>query len=148
MVVLTKDEEDNIEACLRSVQGWAREIVVVDDESRDGTVSAARGFTGRVFIRRMDNEGRQRNWASEEAACSWILSLETDEWVTGPLKDQITAALMAETEAAYAIPLRTYIGRWVRYGGWYPAAKVRLWRRGSVRYEEGMPTSASSSTVR
>ena len=60
VVIITKNEENNITECLASVRGWADEIVVVDDESRDRTVSIAQEFTDRIFHRRMDNEGKHR----------------------------------------------------------------------------------------
>ncbi len=137
IVVITKNEEKNITDCLKSA-GWADEIIVVDDESGDKTVEIARRFTDKVFIRKMENEGRHRNRAYEEAAGEWILSLDADERVSPELAEEIREVLeRKENYAGYAIPIKTYIGkRWIRYGGWYPAGKLRLFKKGKFRYEE------------
>ena len=137
VVVITKNEENNIRECLSSVYGWADEIVVVDDESRDRTVSMAQEFTERIFHRRMDNEGKHRNWAYAQARNEWVLSLDADEKVSDELKEEIGAVLKDTPFHAFSIPLRNYIGKyWVRHSGWYPAGKLRLFMKSRFRYEE------------
>ena len=137
VVVITKNEESNIAECLSSVRGWADEIVVVDDESRDQTVAIAQEFTDRIFHRRMENEGSHRNWAYAQAKNEWVLSLDADEKVSEELKEEITLVLPDTRFHAFSIPLRNYIGPyWVRHSGWYPAGKLRLFQRSRFRYEE------------
>lgn len=138
VVVLTKNEERNIEDCLRSVHGWADELIVVDDESTDRTVEYARKYTDKVFFIKKDVEGIHRNWAYAQAKNTWVLSLDADEQVTEELKMEIESTLSNNTEfVAFSIPLRNYIGNhWVRYGGWYPAGKTRLFRKDKFRLEE------------
>ena len=137
VVVITKNEEENIDACLTSVSGWADEIIVVDDESDDKTRERAVKFTGKVFIKEMKVEGTHRNWAYAQAGNTWVLSLDADEKVTEELKQEILSVLPGTPHAAFDIPLRNYIGDyWVRYGGWYPAAKVRLFDRTKFKYED------------
>ena len=86
----------------------------------------------------MEVEGRHRNEAYALASHPWVLSLDADERVSPDLKAEIVAILENGTQChAFAIPLRNYIGdHWVRYGGWYPARKLRLFRKGKFRYEE------------
>ena len=87
--------------------------------------------------RKMDVEGRHRNWAYAKASNLWVLSLDADEKVTPELKLEIEEAVKSEEFVAYDIPLRNYIGNyWVKYGGWYPASKVRLFRKDKFKYEE------------
>lgn len=137
VVVLTKNEENNIAECLESVK-WADDIIIVDDESSDKTAQICRKFTERIYSRKMDVEGRHRNWAYAQAKNDWVLSLDADEKVSEELKREIREALKKNTQyAAFSIPLRNYIGsHWVRYGGWYPAGKVRLFRKDKFKYEE------------
>jgi glycosyltransferase involved in cell wall biosynthesis len=138
VVVLTKNEQDNISQCLSSVAGWADEIIVVDDESCDKTVEIAKQFTSKVFLKKMDVEGTHRNWSYKLAVNDWVLSLDADETVSDQLKKEIIDRLSTNTEfVAFSIPLRNYIGNyWVRYSGWYPAAKVRLFKKENFSYEE------------
>jgi len=63
VVILTKNEEENIATCINSVLGWADEVIVVDDESTDKTREIAEKLGAKVLVRKMDIEGRQRNWA-------------------------------------------------------------------------------------
>lgn len=137
VVIVTKNEEDNIRSCLLSVIGWADEIIVVDDESSDGTVSIAKSLGAAVLIRKMENEGQHRNWAYHQTRNDWVLSLDADETVTTELKAEIRRTISKTDCVAFSIPLRNYIGKiWIRHGGWYPAAKVRLFRKDKFRYEE------------
>jgi len=138
VVIITKNEEANIEACLKSVYGWAGEIIVVDDESRDRTVELARRYADKILHRKMDIEGKHRNWAYQQAKNDWVLSLDADERVTEELKEEIRKNLKINTKyVCFSIPLRNYIGDyWVKYGGWYPAPKIRLFRKDKFKYEE------------
>ena len=136
VVILTKNEEACIAECLESVK-WANEIIVVDDESADKTVEIAKKYTNRILHRKMDIEGKHRNWGYAQAANLWVLSLDADELVTPELKIEIEEAIKSEEFAAYDVPLRNFIGNyWVKYGGWYPASKLRLFRKDKFKYEE------------
>lgn len=136
VVVLTKNEEANIAQCLDSVR-WADEVIVVDDLSTDKTVEIVKRYTDKLFIRKMDVEGKHRNWAYSQARNVWVLSLDADEIVTEELRKEITTVINSNSYVAYAIPLRNYIRNyWVRYGGWYPASKVRLFQKSKFKYEE------------
>lgn len=137
VVVLTKNEEQNIASCLGSVRDWADELIVVDDESSDRTLAIVKNFTSLIFERKMDNEGRHRNWAYAQTKNEWVLSLDADERVSEELKDEIMATLQNPSGEAYAIPQRNYIGSyWVRHAGWYPASKIKLFKKSKFRYEE------------
>lgn len=137
VVVVVKNEEANIRECLESVK-WADEIVLVDDDSTDKTIEIAKEYTDRIFRRKMDIEGRHRNWAYSQARNSWVLSLDADERVTPELKDELIKLLSAPCEfRGFAIPRRNYIGdHWVKYGGWYPSAQLKLFRKEYFRWEE------------
>ncbi|MFH1877537.1 MAG: glycosyltransferase family 2 protein [Candidatus Omnitrophota bacterium] len=137
VVVITRNEEDNISECLKSAS-WADEIIVVDDNSTDSTREIAAGFTDKVFIRKMENEGRHRNWAYDKAVNDWVLSIDADDRVTKELADEITGLVKGAPEyKGYTIPRRNYIGDyWLRYGGEYPAAQLRFFLKKEFRYEE------------
>ncbi len=137
VVVITKNEEANIAECCESVFKWTDEIVIVDDESRDRTVEIAKKYTDRILYRRMDNEGKHRNWAYAQARNEWVLSLDADEKVSDELRTEIASAIQNNQFQAYSIPLKNYIGPyWVQHSGWYPAGKLRLFMKSRFRYEE------------
>ncbi len=137
VVVITKNEEKNIGECLDSVVGWVDEIIVVDDESTDRTVEIAQKYTDKIFHRKMDNEGKHRNWAYAQAKNEWVLSLDADEIVSMELKEEVAKTLQNTKFHAFSIPLRNYIGNfWVKHSGWYPAGKLRLFMKNRFRYEE------------
>lgn len=136
-VILTKNEEARISKCLDSVK-WTDEIIIVDDESIDKTVEIARLYTDKIFVKKMDIEGRHRNWAYARAKNVWILSLDADEMVTPQLRAEIEEVLKNNPkENGFTIPRRNYIGDyWVKYGGWYPSPQLKLFKKDKFRYEE------------
>lgn len=137
VVVITYNEEHNIEECLKSVADWADEIVIVDDESTDRTVELAKKYTDKIFTRKMDNEGRHRNWAYAKATNDWVLSLDADERASEELKKEINEKISNPDFQGYAIPRRNYIGDyWVKYGGQYPANQLKMFKKDHFKYEE------------
>ncbi len=137
IVVITKNEEDNIGRSLESAR-FADDLIVLDDNSGDKTVSIAKSFTDRVYSRKMDVEGRHRNYAYSLAKNDWDLSLDADEVISKELEAELRELFKAGPgHAALTIPIKTYIGDyWIRYGGWYPAGKVRLFNKNKFKYDE------------
>ncbi|MBN1688158.1 MAG: glycosyltransferase family 2 protein [Candidatus Omnitrophica bacterium] len=138
VVVIAKNEEKRLEDCLKSA-AWAREIIVIDDQSTDRTVEIAKKCGAKVFERAMDIEGRHRNFGYDKATQHWVLSLDADERVTPELAVEISeiARENASPHVCYAIPIKTFIGdEWIQGAGYYPAAKARFFRKGQFRYEE------------
>lgn len=91
-IILTKNEEQNIELCMKSIDGFAKRIVVVDSGSDDKTVEKAKKLGAEVFVHPFENYARQFNWALDNVniATKWTLRLDADE--------RFTPALCAELE--------------------------------------------------
>jgi glycosyltransferase involved in cell wall biosynthesis len=138
-VVITKDEEANIQDCLASL-GWAAERIVVDAESRDRTVELARAAGARVIVRPWPGFGAQKNYGIDQVSADWVLIVDADERVPPSLQDEIQSRIAAwktGVPVAYAIPRRNYFyGAWVRYAGVYPDHQIRLFRRGFASYND------------
>lgn len=135
-VVITKDEEERVRACLESV-AWADEVVVVDAESTDKTAQIAREFTDHVYVRPWPGFAAQKNFGLEQATGDWTLSVDADEEVSRELREEIEAVLAASGAACagYRIPRRNlFWGRFIRHGGLYPDWQLRLFRRGRGRF--------------
>jgi glycosyltransferase involved in cell wall biosynthesis len=136
-VVITFNEEDNIEAALESVAGIAAEIVVVDSHSTDRTVKLVCKFTDRVYERKWTNFAEEKNFGDAHASHPWILSLDADERLSPELREEILALLSEEPDSAgFSMPRQVfYLGRWIRHSGWYPDRRVRLFRKDRAHWE-------------
>jgi glycosyltransferase involved in cell wall biosynthesis len=140
VVLITRNEARRIRRCLESV-GWADEIVVVDQHSRDDTASVCRAYGARVIERKMSaGFGEQKNFAIAQASRPWILSLDADEEVTPALRAAIEAAVAAPGPfVGFRMPrLTSYLGRFIRHCGWYPSPVLRLFRRGRGRFTDAL----------
>ena len=137
VTVITFNEEAEIDACLQSL-AWADEIVVVDSGSTDRTVEIARKYTEKVLHHDWPGYAAQKNWAIDQTSHPWVLSVDADERVSEKLREEIQQALEApSTAAGYRIPRKNFfLGRWIRYGGWYPDHVARLFRRDCGRFGE------------
>ncbi len=137
IVIIAKNEESRLKECLESAS-WADELIVVDDNSTDKTVEIAKSFGARVVTRQMDFEGRHRNFAYALATHEWVYSLDADERFTPELRDEIVELLKKGPDCnGYTNPRKNFIGSyWVRYGGMYPAAQVKLFKKSEFKYDE------------
>lgn len=138
--VITFNEELNIERCLKSLH-FCQEVIVVDSESNDRTVEIAKRFTDKVYIRKWDGYGFQKNYANAQTSLPWILSVDADEEATEALRLELGALFASGNPlaAAYTLPRKTiHFGRWIRYGGWYPNRLVRFFdkTRGLWSFDE------------
>ncbi len=136
VLVLAKNEEHNIEACLESVR-WADEIVVVDTGSADDTVEKAQKWTPRVLTTEWLGFAGTKNWGLEHVTGDWVLWLDADERVTPELAEEIRAVLSQGSQDGYEIPRKAnFLGHWILHGGWYPGFVLRLIRRELAHFEE------------
>lgn len=130
VTLITHNEAGHIAAALESV-AWADERIVVDSGSTDDTVAIARGLADRVEVRPWQGYAEQKNYAASLARHDWILSIDADERVSGPLADEIRGVLATEPErCGYRVPRATYyLGRWIRSTDWWPDWQLRLYDR-------------------
>jgi glycosyltransferase involved in cell wall biosynthesis len=131
VAIVAMDEEANIGRTLASV-AWADEIVLVDSGSKDRTCEIAREHGARVISEPWRGYVAQKQYAIDLCTKDWVLLLDADEEVSPGLADEIRAAIAdPNAVSAYRLPRKNlFLGRWMRYGGFYPDPKLRLFRRG------------------
>lgn len=134
-VILTKNERENIEDCIKSVS-FCDEIVVIDDKSTDKTVEIAKSFGARIFKRELsDNFAVQRNFGLTKARGEWVLFIDADERVTSALAAEISSATFADQisnkyDGFYLKRVDTLWGRELRHGEVGSVRLLRLARKG------------------
>jgi glycosyltransferase involved in cell wall biosynthesis len=130
-VVITMNEAANIERCLASVR-WCDEIVVVDSGSSDATAALAERHGCRVWVRPFTGYGDQKQFAVTQASHDWILSIDADEVITPPLRDELSALLEqgGGDLAGVEIPrTMVFLGREFRHGAEHASPLLRMFRR-------------------
>lgn len=136
VILITKNEEENIRRCLNSVS-WADEIVVVDSGSSDRTVEIARRYTHKVYVTDWHGFFKTKEYAISKTRNWWILWLDADEEVTEELRNSILNLTDDQLQAnqAFAMNRRTYfMGRWIKHCGWSPEFVVRLFHKNWARF--------------
>jgi len=131
VIIITKNEEDRLERCLKSVKEIASEIILFDSGSEDRTIAIAKMFTNKIWITDWQGYGVQKQRALDKATCEWVLSIDADEEVDDLMKKSISKILAADNvqESGFRLPWgniifgkRTYFGRAAR-------APLRLFKR-------------------
>lgn len=150
VVIITKDEEQNIGHCLKSLTGLPERVVIVDSGSTDRTKMIAKGYARRFkrYGCRLDFCTRgwkgysdQLNWAFTRTKIDtdWIMRLDADETVTAELKAELMEKLPREKQSVTGIVLKRrvyFMGRWIKHGGKYPEKLLRIFRTGRGKCEE------------
>lgn len=134
VIIITKNEANNIEDCLKSVM-FADEIVVLDSGSQDDTVKIAKRYTDKVFVTDWPGYGIQKQRALALATQDWVLTLDADERVTPALQHEILYNLSKTAFDAFEIPfLSEYCGKIIRFGDWGNDSQVALFKRDKGRF--------------
>jgi glycosyltransferase involved in cell wall biosynthesis len=141
VILITRNEESNLDDCLASLEGVAQQIVVVDSNSTDRTLEIANNY-GALMAYPTDwpGFGPQKNRALDLATGDWVLSLDADERLTPALKSEILTAMNHSAHVdCFAIPrLSWYCGRFIRHSGWSPDYVERLFKRGTARFSDDL----------
>lgn len=134
-VIITFNEEQYIENCLKSMQGVVDEIVVVDSFSTDKTKGICLKYGARFIEHTFVGYTDQKNFANNQAAHDYILSLDADEALSDELRQSILEAKKTLAFDGYSFNrLNNYCGRWIKHSGWYPDRKIRLYNRKKARW--------------
>lgn len=128
VVIITFNEEKNIERCLMSVKDIADDIVVVDSFSTDNTKQICCKHNVNFIEHKFEGHIEQKNYAITQAKYQYILSLDADEALTPELANSIKTIKQNWQYDGYSFNrLTNFCGKWIKHCGWYPDVKLRLW---------------------
>ncbi len=129
-VIITYNEEKNIGRCLKSLEGVADEIVILDSYSSDKTEEICKKYKAKFYQNVFYGHIEQKNEAIKYAKYKYVLSLDADEALSKSLKKSIIEAKKNFFNDGYIFNRMTnYCGKWIKYSGWYPDKKLRLWNK-------------------
>lgn len=136
--IITLNEQTNIKECIESLQSVCDEIIVVDSQSTDDTVSIAESLGVKVVTQNYLGDGFQKNVVLEHATNDWILSIDADERLDERIVESIIKVKRQETHPeAYGFSRKNYIGeRWIKHCGWYPDICTRLYNKNVTKFRE------------
>lgn len=135
IVILTKNEEQNLKKCIESFQNAANRVVIIDSYSTDNTVELSKSLGAEVYEHQFENHAAQFNWALDNINLStqWVMKVDADEEFTPELVEEIITKLDKLPHSVNGIILRRrvyFMGRWLKHGGKYPELLLRIFRVG------------------
>ncbi|OGU70318.1 MAG: hypothetical protein A2V93_11470 [Ignavibacteria bacterium RBG_16_34_14] len=127
-IVITKNEERNIEQCLKSIS-WADEIIVVDSESEDKTVELVKKFTDKVFIKKWEGYVPQKKYALNLVSYEWVFNIDADERISSELKEEIINKEPDSLDGFFIRRKNYFFGKEITTCGWNKDFQLRLFKR-------------------
>jgi len=126
-IIITLNEEKNIERCLNSLKNIADEIIVLDSFSKDNTKEICKKFNVKFIQRKWEGYSKTKNFANSLATNNFILSIDADEEISEELKSSIFLISEENSSIVYSFNrLTNYCGKWIKHCGWYPDKKIRI----------------------
>lgn len=141
-IILTKNEEINIQKCIDSVKNVAKRIVVVDSYSKDRTVDIAKNNNVDIYIHEFINYGKQFQWAIDNTNINtkWIFRFDADERLTFESAAELEK-LCTENEDTdingiiFTLEVN-FLGKKLKHGGTYPFKKLCIFKKDTAYMEE------------
>ena len=140
-IILTLNEEKNIEECIKSIKSIVKRIVVVDSFSTDKTVEIAKSLGAEVWQHEFVNQAQQFIWAIENISIdtTWVFRIDADERLTEKSATELEKLTAEhETDDVNGIIVRfevNFMGKALRHGGIYPFRKLLVFKPGKAHME-------------
>jgi len=122
-VIITKNEAANIQRCISALQQVVSEILIVDSNSTDQTVTIAKRMSAKVVQKAWVGYGHNKNFGNRLTNYDWILSIDADEVLSAELIQTLQKLVLDQ-------------GHWVYYSGWHPDWKIRLFHKAAIQWDE------------
>jgi glycosyltransferase involved in cell wall biosynthesis len=138
--MITLNNGPTIEKALQSVAGWADEIIVVDSHSTDGAIGIIEKYTDTLFQYDTSSQREKYQYAQDQCKNRWVLFIDADEWLTKEFKEEVKRVISSGSASDGYIAHRRniYLGREIKYGGWYPDREIRLYRKDKGSWQGGI----------
>jgi glycosyltransferase involved in cell wall biosynthesis len=141
IIILTFNESLHIERCISSCSNLNARIIVVDSLSTDSTCALAENLGAEVFQNPFISQAQQFQWAMDNCNVNtdWVLRLDADETIDDELVQNINTFINSDgfdNNGAIFHRKHIFLGKWVRFGGRYPLAMLRLFRNGKAHVEQ------------
>jgi len=138
-LAITYNEEANIEKFIKSLS-FADEIIIVDSNSTDKTVSIAKELGAKVMVRDFDNFSNQKNFALQQANHEWIVFFDLDEAISQELTEEIKFSIAnPETTDAFQVKRNFYfMGKHIKYSGFQNDSVIRVFKKNKAKYSSNL----------
>jgi glycosyltransferase involved in cell wall biosynthesis len=138
--MITLNNGPTIEKALQSVAGWADEIIVVDSHSTDGAIGIIEKYTDTLFQYDTSSQREKYQYAQDQCKNRWVLFIDADEWLTKEFKEEVRRVISSGSanDGYIAHRRNIYLGREIKYGGWYPDREIRLYRKDKGSWQGGI----------
>lgn len=135
-IIITLNEEKNIDTCLESLKGVADEVIVIDSFSTDKTKEICLKYKVKFIEHEWEGYSKTKNYGNNLAVSDFILSVDADEALSPELRKSLLSLKTGNSpHNAYELSRVTnYCGKWIKHGGWYPDKKVRLWKNRTAQW--------------
>lgn len=153
VVIITKNESHIIGNTLRSLEGVADDIVIIDSESTDNTIEICRQYRARIIETKWAGYGVNKNLGIDAAINDWILSLDADEALDDELRISLKQLELNNENMVFNIRFKNFFcNKWIRYGEWGSDKHIRLFNRRQVRWNidevhEGLVLPQKTRTI-
>lgn len=146
VLILTRNEQENIVSVVENAGTCADEIIVIDSGSTDDTTALAEAHGARVVSHAWTGDfAAQRNFALTQTQAEWVLYLDADERLTPPLMQAVREAVESGAPAQYEVERRSVaFGQMFRHGVLKPDHVARLFPREKVRWVGSVHEHAES----
>src|SRR3990167_4975425 len=136
VIIITKNSGQTIEKCLESIK-FANEVIVLDSGSVDDTITICKLFTDHVFQTDWPGFGAQKNRALSKTTGDWVLSIDSDEFLSDDLKIEIIESIQKNHFDVFSFKRRNqYCGKWIRFGDVGKDRVTRLFKRGTAHFSD------------
>jgi glycosyltransferase involved in cell wall biosynthesis len=136
VIILTQNEQQHIERCIKSLLPFTDQIFIVDSGSTDRTVAIAQSLGAKVIYNQWITYAVQFNVgiAQNPFKTKWLMRMDADEYVTPELANEINQVLSTQPNDVSGLYVKRrvmFMNKWIRHGGYYPIWLLRLWRNGA-----------------